>query len=314
MNKPFPGGVWPVMLTPYTRDNQIDYNALEQLMEWYIGRGVKGLFAVCQSSEMFFLSEEERLKLVGFVKEKAAGRVPVIASGHIAETLEEQAEEIRKMADTGVDAVILITNRLAAEHETDEVWRNNLHKLLEQIPDDIPLGFYECPYPYKRLISPDLLKSFAGTGRFYFLKDTSCDVAHIQAKLEAVQGTNLKIYNANSATLLETLKIGVEGYSGVMANFHPELYVWLLQHWKNAPDEADELMNALSIMSLIERQVYPLNAKHFLKIEGVPIFPSIRTNNVNEFTATNLLEIRQLYGFSASLAQKYLGRDAGTRI
>ena len=84
MNNDFPGGVWPVMLTPFTKENEVDYDALGQLVEWYIANGVSGLFAVCQSSEMFFLSLEERVGIARFVKEKANGRVPVIASGHIS--------------------------------------------------------------------------------------------------------------------------------------------------------------------------------------------------------------------------------------
>ena len=60
MNKvEFPGGVWPVMLTPFTEDGRIDYNALEHLVNWYIDKGCDGLFAVCQSSEMYYLTLEE---------------------------------------------------------------------------------------------------------------------------------------------------------------------------------------------------------------------------------------------------------------
>ena len=36
----YAGGVWPVMLTPFTAENKIDENALEKLTEWYIGSGV----------------------------------------------------------------------------------------------------------------------------------------------------------------------------------------------------------------------------------------------------------------------------------
>lgn len=60
------------MLTPF-RDGAVDYPALEALVEWYIAHGVSGLFAVCQSSEMFFLSLEERVGIARFVNEKAAG-------------------------------------------------------------------------------------------------------------------------------------------------------------------------------------------------------------------------------------------------
>eukprot|EP01049_Picozoa_sp_SAG25_P025075 SAG25_NODE_11694_length_298_cov_0.773869_1_plen_45_part_10 len=41
--------------------------------EWYIASGVAGLFAVCQSSEMYALSEDERLELAGYVAAQAAG-------------------------------------------------------------------------------------------------------------------------------------------------------------------------------------------------------------------------------------------------
>ena len=102
----FPGGVWPVMLTPFTEENTIDYEALSALIEWYIGQGAEGLFAVTQSSEMFFLTRKERIELTAFVKRQAAGRVPVIASGHISDSLEDQAEEIRQIAGAGADAVI----------------------------------------------------------------------------------------------------------------------------------------------------------------------------------------------------------------
>ena len=117
--KRFPGGVWPVMLTPFTEENQVDYPALKELVEWYIENGVDGLFAVCQSSEMFKLTLEERVGIAAKVKEFAAGRVPVIASGHISDSLEEQIHELKLIAETGVDAVIMITNRMAAEDESD---------------------------------------------------------------------------------------------------------------------------------------------------------------------------------------------------
>ena len=66
--KRFPGGVWPVMLTPFTEENQVDYAALKELVEWYIKNGVDGLFAVCQSSEMFKLTLKERVTAAAKVK------------------------------------------------------------------------------------------------------------------------------------------------------------------------------------------------------------------------------------------------------
>ena len=58
-NISFPGGAWPVMLTPFTADNKVDYEGLKALTKWYIDNGCSGLFSDCQSSEMFFLTKEE---------------------------------------------------------------------------------------------------------------------------------------------------------------------------------------------------------------------------------------------------------------
>lgn len=166
------------------------------------------------------------------------------------------------------------------------------------IPKDVPLGFYECPYPYKRIISPELLKWCADTGRFYFIKDTSCDIENMKAKLEAIKGTNLKLFNANTSTVLETLELGASGYSGVMANFHPELYVKLCNIYKEDPTTARKIADFLTVASLIERQVYPVNAKYYQKSIGN--FNSIvtRTRDINELNATGVLEIEQLVRFT----------------
>lgn len=306
MTKEFPNGVYPVMLTPFTENNEVDYEALGKLVDWYIEKGVNGLFADCQSSEMFFLSLEERVKIGEFVKKHADGRVPVVTSGHISDSLEDQAKELTAIAGTGADAVILLTNRLAKENESDEVWLENLKKLLEMIPKDVPLGFYECPYPYKRIISPELLKWCADTGRFYFIKDTSCDIENMKAKLEVIQGTNLKLFNANTSTLLETLELGASGYSGVMANFHPELYVKLCNIYKENPSKARKIADFLTVASLIERQVYPVNAKFYQKSIGN--FNSImtRTRDIKELNATGILEIQQFVRFNEEF-EKTLG-------
>lgn len=48
-----PNGVYPTMITPFTKDNKIDYAAVEALINWYAGKKVDGIFAICQSSEIF---------------------------------------------------------------------------------------------------------------------------------------------------------------------------------------------------------------------------------------------------------------------
>ena len=81
-------GIVPVMLTPFTTDEQIDYPALAKLIDWYLEKGVDALFAVCQSSEMQLLTLQERVDLARFVVKQVDGRIPVIASGHISDDID----------------------------------------------------------------------------------------------------------------------------------------------------------------------------------------------------------------------------------
>ena len=303
MTNHFPGGEWPTMLTPF-RDGKVDYPALAELIEWYIAHKVSGLFAVCQSSEMFFLSKEERVGVAKFVKEHAAGRVPVIASGHISDSIEDQIDELKAVAATGVDAVILITNRLAKEDESDDVWLENLQTILAQLPEDVPLGFYECPYPYKRVLSPRVTRWCAQSGRFFFLKDTCCDLEQIKEKVDICRGTNLTLYNANTSTLLESLRYGATGYSGVMANMQCELYAWLCANI-NDP-KADKLSDELTICSLIERQLYPVNAKYYLSLEGLPITTETRSKSDKDLTTTFRSEVEMLRRITERMSKEYL--------
>lgn len=280
------------MLTPFTEEKEVDYEGLGALVEWYLAHGASGLFAVTQSSEMFFLSLEERRKIAAFVKEKAAGRVPVIASGHIGETLEEQVEEVLAIAETGVDAVILVTNRLAREEEGEEIWLRNLQQLLSRIPEGIKLGLYECPYPYKRVMSETMTAWCAASGRFYFLKDTCCDRDKIRRKLELCEGSRLRLYNANTATLLESLRAGAAGYSGVMANMQCTLYEKLCAD-PHAPG-MEELSDILTICALMEKQWYPCNAKYYLQQEGLPVTTKCRVQEDCGLTETFRQEIQML--------------------
>lgn len=298
-------GVWPTMITPFNDDASIDFPTLEKLIDWYVGRGAAGLFAVCQSSEMFYLSLAERLELARACVRFARGRVPVIASGHVAETVADQAEEARMMADTGVEAVVLISNRFARHDQGDEVFKRNLERFLALVPDDTLLGFYECPAPYKRLVSPELMRFCVGTGRFGFLKDTSCRMGDIEAKLRIAAGSNFKLFNANAATLLSSLRAGAAGYSGIMANFHADLYVRLCADWKKEPERAEELQAFLGLASVIECQLYPVNAMYALSLEGVPCGLVSRRADAGRFSESMRLEVEQLMAVSRRYSAEF---------
>lgn len=268
-------GVWPVMLTAFTQNKQIDWDGIDRLTDWYIDSGVAGLFAVCGSSEMRELTAEERLALAERVVKRTNGRVPVLATGTFGGNTEEQAEFVKKIAGTGVAAVVCLVNELAGQDQTDEIWKANAEKLLEKT-GEIPLGLYECPMPYHRLLSPQLLAWIASTNRFFWLKETSEQLDLIEKKIAVVKDTPLRYYNANTVTLLSSLRLGAHGFSGIAANFCPDLFVWLCRHFKEHPQTTERLQRFLSISGALKGHQYPASAKQFLVLSGMSITPTCR--------------------------------------
>ncbi len=256
-------GVWPVMLTPFDEKREIDWDSLKKLIDWYIKAGVNGLFANCQSSEMFFLSDAESLQLTRFVLDYVDGRIPVVASGHTACGLSQQIDQLGKMAETGVDSVIMISNRFALPGEGDEVVLNNLQEITAALPEKVGLGIYECPHPYKRLLSDTVVQWCAQSGRYTFIKDTCCQIETIKRRIALIKDSQLHIANANGQTLLASLQAGAHGYSGIMTNSNPVLYVSLRDNWRQDPEKAEIVSDYLSTASLVECLDYPICAKDY---------------------------------------------------
>lgn len=304
MIKNIPNGVYPTMVTPFTGDNKVDYNGVLKILEWYSENGVDGIFAICQSSEIFYLSFEERLELLGFIMKNKPKDMCVVASGHTADELDRQIYEANAFINEGIDAYVFIANRFAKQDEDDSVFLKNYEKAVSSIPE-IGLGIYECPYPYKRLMTPETLRQCALDGRLKFLKDTCCKIEEIEEKLKAVDGLGLKIYNANSATLLESLKAGCAGFSGVMGNFHPELYSWLCKNYKTEPEKAEQVQAFIAFASLAECQMYPVNAKYHLGLCGVDIGYASRVKDASLFSESNKKEIEQMLVVERIFKEKF---------
>jgi 4-hydroxy-tetrahydrodipicolinate synthase len=168
-----------------------------------------------------------------------------------------------------------------------------MEKLLSGIPASIKLGLYECPYPYKRILGNELLKWIVSTERFFYLKDTCCDMDTIKSRAEIAAGSSLKLYNANAATLLGSLQAGYAGYCGIMTNFHPELYVKLCDTWFEGTEEIKSLQNFIGLASVIEYQYYPINTKYLLQLEGLGFLLKSRKQDERGFSSSMRMEVEQ---------------------
>lgn len=268
--------LYPTTVTPFDENDRIDFESAMALIELFHQNSCDGIFAVCQSSEMFFLTREEKLALASFfIRECRKRRMKCVVSGHTEDTLEEQMAYLLPLEELEPDAIVLVTNRLAAEGETDEALIERLEYIVRHLKPQTRLGIYECPYPYKRLLSPAVIEYMIRTGRFDFIKDTCCHSEMIRQRLEMLKGTGIRLFNANAATLSESLLYGAAGYSGVMLNFIPEIFAGVKALCR-AGEDAQGLMKLITVCSVYEYQNYPRNAKFLLKQKGVLVCDAAR--------------------------------------
>ena len=284
----------PVMLTPFSSSGEIDFNSLTELTEFYIKSGASGLFSNCLSSEMFELSEKERMQIVRHVVTVAGGAVRVVAAGTFGGSITDQADFVKKIYESGADAVIVLANMLAKQTDPDEVFNSNMFRLLE-LTGDIPMGFYECPEPYKRLISFDQLKLFAGTKRIIYHKDTCLDIEQVKLKLQAVCNTDLGLYDAYMAHAVASLKAGSAGLSCIQGNYWPELIVWLCENFNNSSltHEVDKVQQFIIENMDVMHFGYPVTAKYYLGKRGLHLSTYSR-RKVEDFTTEIRNNINQL--------------------
>ncbi|ADY51342.1 dihydrodipicolinate synthetase [Pseudopedobacter saltans DSM 12145] len=280
-------GFIPVMLTPFKDNGEVDYNGLIKLTELYIQAGAAGLFANCLSSEMFELCKDERLKVVDQVVQVAnQANIPVVATGTFGGPIEQQADFVKEIYNTGVEAVIGITGLLAEETDNDAVFNDNVERLLS-LTEQIPLGFYECPVPYKRLISAEQLGGLIKTGRVTYHKDTCLDIDQVRAKIAATKGYNFGLYDAYMVHAVESLKAGSAGLSCIQGNFYPELVVWLCKNYDNESikEQVDLVQQFFTNNMDVMHNVYPTIAKYSLQRRGFDISTFTRRDGVGTFNS-----------------------------
>jgi 4-hydroxy-tetrahydrodipicolinate synthase len=264
----------PVMITPFNLKAKVDLDAVSTLIDFYLAAGVKGFFANCLSSEMYSITEDERLELTKHVVRYVNGRVPVVATGSFGLTIPDKAEFTKKMYDTGIDAAILITGHYANIEDSDDILLRNFEHMF-RLTGNIPLGMYECPAPYKRILGTEVFKTLLASGRFVYHKDTSINLESVKAKLEVVKSanSNFEFYDAHSPNAMYSLQMGAKGMSSISGNFYPEILVWMVN---NATDpgkleEVKWLQSEISRVDPLIHVAYPMSAKYFLRKRGLPV-------------------------------------------
>lgn len=261
------------MLTPFDENGEIDFTALAKLTHYYIEAGATGLFANCLSSEMFELGKEERIAVTSFVVEEVAGAIPVFSTGTFCGPLKEQADFCKRIYDTGITAVVAITSILANENDADKTLLSQVAELFS-LTGNIRFGFYECPVPYKRVLSPLLLKQIVDTNRIVYYKDTSLDLEAVMQKVMLTKAHgSFELYDAFMVNAVASMESGCAGLSCIQGNYFPEMISWITSNFSNQEYslQVKQVQQFLTDTMDVIHNVYPISAKYFLQSRNFPI-------------------------------------------
>jgi 4-hydroxy-tetrahydrodipicolinate synthase len=272
LQKKLPKGFVPVMISSFHADLTLDLDGISRLTEMYIQAGSVGLFANCLSSEMYELTREERILLIKTVVQAAKGRVPVVATGTFEGSISEMAEFSKEIYALGIDSVIVLNNQMVKEDESDDLFLARMNEFMELTPG-IPLGIYECPVPYKRLISQEVLAHLLPTNRLVYHKDTSLDIDKVSQRIQMGKDYHFGLYDAYMGHAVAVLKAGAMGLSCIQGNYFPELIVWLCENF-NHPEKQNlvaEVQKFYQDNMEVMHDVYPISAKYILQKRGFDI-------------------------------------------
>ncbi|CAL4867797.1 4-hydroxy-tetrahydrodipicolinate synthase [Asticcacaulis sp. MM231] len=207
-------GVITALVTPF-KGGEVDYAALEKLVEFQIAGGVHGIVPVGTTGETSTLTMEEHRAVVKLCVEKVAGRIKVIAgagSNNTAETLElaHHAKEV------GADAVLVVApyyNKPSQE---------GLYQHFKALNDNvqIPALLYNVPGRTVVDMSNETVARLAKLPNIVGIKDATGDLERISQMRLMIEG-DFSYISGDDPTLLGYLAHGGHGVISVTSNVAP---------------------------------------------------------------------------------------------
>lgn len=249
-------GSMVALVTPMDQDGQIDYDALQKLVELHIQAGTDALVAVGTTGESATLNVTEHVKVVREVVRYADGRIPVIA-GTGANATAEAIELTQAVAKTGVAACLSVTPYY--NKPTQEGLFQHYKAIAEST--DLPQILYNVPGRTAVDMLPETVARLAKLDGIIGVKEATGDLSRLKA-IQALCADEFKYYSGDDATALEFMREGGHGVISVTANVTPKLMADMCRFALNAEFEQAKA---------IDDQLAALHNKLFVEANPIPV-------------------------------------------
>lgn len=209
------------LVTPMRDNGDIDWVALDNLIEWHIESGTHGIVPMGTTGESATLDTDEHLQVIKRTIEVVAKRIPVIA-GTGSNSTAEAIHQTQEAQALGADACLLVTpyyNRPTQEGLYQH------YKAISQATT-VPIVLYNVPRRTGCDMQAETVARLANFSNIVGIKDACGDATRITAIKGALTGPaqdEFFLLSGEDAQTLEMMTLGAVGTISVTANVLPEL-------------------------------------------------------------------------------------------
>lgn len=208
-------GSMVAMVTPMHPDNEVDYPAMERLIDWHVDNGTQAIISVGTTGESATLGFELHAEVMERTIRHVAGRIPVIA-GTGGNSTAEAIHLTRIAAELGADAALLVVPYY--NKPTQEGLYRHFRLIAETVP--IPQVLYNVPGRTACDMLTDTVDRLADIDNIVAIKDACGDLERAR-ELVATCGDRLKVLTGEDGNACEHMLLGGCGDISVTANVAP---------------------------------------------------------------------------------------------
>jgi len=215
-----PKGIIPALVTPMTKDGNINESALKKLLDYVIKGGVHGVFIISSTGEAYGLSKEEKKQAIEITVNHVAGKVPVYA-GTGAVTTRETVELTQMAEKCGVDAVSVVTPMFISPNQKE------LQEHYTSIAQNtkLPVLLYNNVGRTGVNIESSTAQKLADVGNIVGIKDSSGNMTLASEYIRLTQGKRFYVLTGRDTLIYGGLCYGATGAIAGCANIAPQLCV-----------------------------------------------------------------------------------------
>ena len=213
-NKPLFKGVGTALITPF-KNGEIDFDALNDLVEAQLAGGVNALIAAGTTGEPATMDWDENIAVIRAVVEKVHGRVPVIA-GTGSNCTREAIEAAKRAKEIGADAQLCVTPYYNKTSQAGLI----AHYTALADSNTLPVIVYNVPSRTGLNILPETLAKIAKHPNVIAVKEANADMAQALEKVRLC-GEDVAFYSGNDELAWPCMACGFAGVISVVSNMLP---------------------------------------------------------------------------------------------